>query len=88
TGQVVLVAVPWEELPLKPVDWMAREISFKASWGSLPGDWHRAMDLMSSGRLTVKPLIGDVEAIPLEGMQEAFEGLTKPSNELQLVVRP
>ena len=88
TGQVVLVAVPWEELPLRPVDWMAREISFKASWGSLPGDWHRAIRLMVSGKLNVKPLIGDVESIPLEGMQEAFEGLTKPSNQLQVVVRP
>jgi len=88
TGQVILVAVPWEVLPLRPVDWMAREISFKASWGSLPGDWHRAIGLMASGKLTVKPLIGDVESIPLEGMQEAFEGLTKPSNQLQVVVRP
>jgi (R,R)-butanediol dehydrogenase/meso-butanediol dehydrogenase/diacetyl reductase len=87
-GQVVLVAVPWEELPLRPVDWMAREISFKASWGSLPGDWHRAIRLMASGKLTVKPMIGDVESIPLEGMQEAFEGLIKPSNQLQIVVRP
>ena len=88
TGQVVLVAVPWEELPLRPVDWMAREISFKSSWGSLPADWHRALGLMSSGKLTVKPLISEVGYIPLEGMQEAFEGLTKPSNQLQLVVRP
>ncbi len=87
-GQVVLVAVPWEELPLRPVDWMARETSFKASWGSLPGDWHRALKLMSSGKLTVKPLISEVGYIPLEGMQEAFEGLTKPSSQLQLVVRP
>ncbi|MDA1258976.1 MAG: zinc-binding dehydrogenase [Chloroflexi bacterium] len=88
SGQVVLVAVPWEELPLRPVDWMARETSFKASWGSLPGDWHRAMGLMASGKLTVKPLISEVGYIPLEGMQEAFEGLVKPSTQLQLVVRP
>jgi len=88
SGQVVLVAVPWEELPLKPVDWMAREINFKASWGSVPEDWHRAMRLMSSGNLTVKPLIGHMEAIPLEGIQEAFEGLANPTTELQMVVRP
>ena len=86
-GQVVLVAVPWEELPLRPVDWMARETSFKASWGSLPADWHRALGLMASGKLTVKPLISEVGYIPLEGMQEAFEGLTKPSTQLQVVVR-
>lgn len=88
SGQVVLVAVPWEPLPLLPVDWMAREIHFHSSWGSVPGDWKIALDLMASGKIAVKPLLSEASFVPLEGIQKAFQELMKPSNQLQMVVRP
>jgi 2-desacetyl-2-hydroxyethyl bacteriochlorophyllide A dehydrogenase len=88
SGQVVLVAVPWEPLPLLPVDWMAREIHFHSSWGSAPGDWKIALELMSTGKIDVKPLLSEASFIPLEGIQKAFQELMKPSNQLQMVVRP
>jgi threonine dehydrogenase-like Zn-dependent dehydrogenase len=87
-GQVVLVAVPWEPLPLLPVDWMAREIRFHSSWGSLPGDWKIALDLMASGKVSVKHLLSETSYVPLEGVQKAFQELMKPSSQLQMVVRP
>ena len=71
-GQVVLVAVPWEPMPLNPVDWMAREIKFQASWGSQPDDWKRSLELMRTGKVIVGPLLSEESYIPLEGIQEAF----------------
>jgi (R,R)-butanediol dehydrogenase/meso-butanediol dehydrogenase/diacetyl reductase len=87
-GQAVLVAVPWEPMPLNPVDWMAREIKFQASWGSQPDDWIRSLELMRTGKVNVKPLMSEESYIPLDGIQEAFEALTRPSTQLQMIVKP
>ncbi|MCH7663628.1 MAG: hypothetical protein IH859_07140 [Chloroflexi bacterium] len=59
-------------MPLNPVDWMAREIKFQASWGSQPADWKRSLELMRTGVVTVEPLLSEASYIPLEGIQEAF----------------
>ena len=86
-GEVVLVAVPWEAMPVLAVDWMARETEFKASWGSSPSDWHVALNMMASGKLSMAPLVSDQSYVSLEGIQAAFEALVKPSTQVQMVVR-
>lgn len=87
-GQAVLVAVPWEPLPLMPADWMAREIRFQSSWSSLPEDWRTALELVQSGKISMQPLLSEASFIPLAEIQSAFEALMKPSTQLQLVVKP
>ena len=86
-GEVVLVAVPWEEMPVLAVDWMARETEFKASWGSIPSDWHVALNMMESGKLSIAPLVSDESYVALEDIQAAFEALVKPSTQVQMIVR-
>ncbi|NQW17716.1 MAG: zinc-binding dehydrogenase [Chloroflexi bacterium] len=86
-GEVVLVAVPWEEMPVRAVDWMARETEFKASWGSLPSEWPVALNMMAKGQLSMASLILEQSYVPLEGIQAAFEALVKPSSQVQMVVR-
>ncbi|MBI4220369.1 MAG: zinc-binding dehydrogenase [Chloroflexi bacterium] len=88
SGQVVLVAVPWQPMPVLPVDWMAREIRFQTSWGSAPGDWKIALELMRTGKISMKLLLSESSFIPLEGIEKAFSALMKPSTQLQVVVRP
>lgn len=85
-GQIVLVAVPWEPLPVNPVDWMGREVDFRVSFASDPEDWRIALDLLSSGRISADALMSEASFINLEDIQEAFEGLTKPSSQLQVVI--
>ena len=85
-GQVVLVALAWEETPLVPVDWMAREVGLQTSFGSEPGDWRTVLALMKAGKVDVAPLLSEESFIPLEGIQQAFESLVKPSTQLQMVV--
>ncbi|MBM3139487.1 MAG: zinc-binding dehydrogenase [Chloroflexi bacterium] len=86
-GQVVLVAVPWEPLSLEPANWMAREVDLRVSFASEPEDWHRALALMASGRISAAALISETSFIALEQIQETFEALTAPSTQLQVVIR-
>ena len=86
-GQVVLVAIVWEETPVLPPDWMAREVNLKTSFGTQPEDWRIALDLIRSGKVTMEPLVSEASFLPLDEIQGAFEALCNPSNEVQMVVR-
>ena len=86
-GQVVLVAVPWESLPLLPAEWMAREIDFRSSWGGSPADWKISLDLMASGKISTSSLLSDASIITLDEIQEHFEALMNPSTQLQTIIR-
>ncbi len=85
-GQVVLVAVPWEEMPLLPAEWMAREIDFRASWGGLPADWKTSLGLLASGKISATALMSDTGFITLDEIQPTFEALMKPTTQLQTVI--
>ena len=87
-GEVVLIALAWEPTAVLPVDWAAREVKFQASFGTAPVDWRIALDLIQSGRVQMAPMLSEAGFIPLDGIQEAFEALVKPSNQVQMVVRP
>ena len=86
-GNVILVALAWEEIPLLPVDWAGKEVTFNTTFGSEPYDWQVAMHLISTGKVNLDPLMSDADIIELEGVQNAFEALCKPSTQVQMVVR-
>ena len=86
-GQVMLVAIAWEPTPLVTPDWMAREVSLKASFGTQPEDWRVSLELMRAGLVNVEPLLGDTNFLPLDDIQGAFESLMRPSSQVQMVVR-
>lgn len=86
-GQVVLVAIIWERTPVLPPDWMAREVKLQTSFGTQPRDWRIALDLIRSGKVTMEPMTSEASYLPLEGIQDAFEALCNPSNQVQMVVR-
>ena len=77
---------PWEALPIDPVDWMGREVDFRVSFASLPEDWRIALDLLSSGRISAQALMSEASFIDLEDIQATFEGLLKPSSQLQVII--
>jgi (R,R)-butanediol dehydrogenase/meso-butanediol dehydrogenase/diacetyl reductase len=86
-GQVVLVAVPWEPVPLLPAEWMAREIDFKSSWGGLPEDWQISLDLLAGGKISAPSLMSETSIITLDEIQKTFEALMNPTTQLQTVIR-
>ncbi len=84
-GQLVVVALSWEPVDCLPVDWVAREVEIKASYGSLAGEWPMAMHFLARCRVQVQPMISRV--IPLEDIQAAFQELLKPDTDwVQAVV--
>ncbi len=85
-GQVVLVAVPWEPMPLQPADWMAREVDLRVTFGGDPSDWRAALDLLASGRISGEALLSEASFIQLDDIQATFEALTQPSSQVQVVI--
>ena len=86
-GQVVLVAIVWEETGVLPPNWMGREVNLHTSFGSRPEDWRMSLELMQSGQVTMEPLVSEASFLPLDEIQGAFEALCNPSNQVQMVVR-
>ena len=86
-GQVVLVALSWEHTSVLPVDWITREVKMQASFGARTEDWRIALELIRSGKVTVDPMLSEAGFIPVEGIQQAFEALIKPTVQLQMVVK-
>jgi threonine dehydrogenase-like Zn-dependent dehydrogenase len=83
----VLVAVPWEPMPLLPAEWMAREVDFRSSWAALPIDWRISLDLMRQGKISTEALMSGTSFIELDEIQPTFEALLKPTTQLQVVIR-
>jgi len=88
SGQVVVVSLAWENVPILTVEWVGREVEMKAAYGSTPEDWRISLDLMAAGKVRVAPMTGPDSRVPLDGIQEAFEGLLKPDAQVQLLVVP
>ena len=86
-GEVVLVAVPWEPLPLKSADWMAREVDIRTTFASDPEDWRIALALLAGGKISGQALMSETNLIELDDIQPTFEGLMQPSSQLQVVIR-
>jgi threonine dehydrogenase-like Zn-dependent dehydrogenase len=86
-GQVMLVAVPWESLPVLPANWQAREVGMQTSFGARWQDFRTAIDLIRTGRITIGPMVSQAGFIPLDDIQQAFESLTRPTTQLQVVVQ-
>ena len=87
-GEVVLIALAWEPTAVLPVDWAAREIKFRASFGTLPEDWAIALELIKAGKVQMAPMLAGTDFVPLEGIQDAFNALIQPTTQVQLVVQP
>ena len=87
-GQVMLVAVAWEETPLLPVDWMSREVSIQSTWGARDQDWQIALELFRTGKVVVGPMLTESSFIAMVDIQDAFESLFRPTTQLQMVVMP
>jgi (R,R)-butanediol dehydrogenase/meso-butanediol dehydrogenase/diacetyl reductase len=84
-GQVVIVSLSWEPVYCLPVDWVAREVEIKTSYGTLAGEWPMAMGLLERGKVQVQPMISKL--IALDDIQTAFQELLRPdTNWIQAVV--
>ena len=58
-GNVMLVALAWEDIPLLPVDWAGKEIQLNTTFGSDPYDFKVAVDLIASKKFVLDPLLSE-----------------------------
>ena len=83
-GQVVVVALAWELVDCLPVEWVGREVELKSCYAHLNSEWPISMGLLARGEVQTKPLISKV--IGLEQLDETFQELLNPENQLVQVV--
>ncbi len=87
-GQVNLISMAWEPVPVLTVEWIGREVELKASYGSTPEDWQIVLDLMSRGKIDHRPMISEASFIGFDDIQQSFERLMTPDHQIQLVLSP
>jgi threonine dehydrogenase-like Zn-dependent dehydrogenase len=83
-GQVVVVALAWEPVDCLPVEWVGREVELKSCYAHLNSEWPISMGLLARGEVQTAPLISKV--IELERLDETFQELLNPGNEMVQVV--
>jgi len=87
-GQLLVVSMAWEDVDLRTVDWIGREVEMKAAYGSEPIDWRTGLALMKRGQLSEKSMVTDQSFIGWDEMQGSMERLMKPDQHVQLVLVP
>lgn len=87
-GQLLVVSMAWEDVDLRTVDWIGREVEMKASYGAEPIDWQTGLNLMQRGQLSEKSMVTDDSFIGWDEMQSSMERLMKPDEHVQLVLVP
>jgi (R,R)-butanediol dehydrogenase/meso-butanediol dehydrogenase/diacetyl reductase len=85
-GQLLVVSMAWEDVDLRTVDWIGREVEMKAAYGSQPIDWRTVLSLMERGQLSEKSMVTDESFIGFDEMQVSMERLMKPDEHVQLVL--
>ena len=83
-GRVIVQALAWGQVDCVPVEWVGREIEMKASYGTFANEWQIAMQLLEDKKIQTKPSISKI--IRLDDIQEMFQELLKPNNDLVQVV--
>ena len=87
-GQVVVVSMAWEEVPLLTVEWVGREVEMKASYGSTPEDWQIVLDMMARGKVVSGPMVTKGSFIGFDDIQATLTRLMTPGGEVQMVLAP
>ncbi len=82
-GKVVLVGLTIRPVQIMPLVWFAKAVHYQVPSG---GAGSQALDLLEQGRLNTKPMI--THRVPLADIQQAFEGLLKPSDQIKILVYP
>ncbi len=87
-GRVIIVALCWESTAVVPVDWIARDLEMTTVLGYGPEDWQVGFDLIRTGRVRPQAMLTEESVIPLEGIQEAFDSLLRPTTQIKMVIKP
>ncbi len=83
-GQVMLISLAWEPVNFLPVEWVGREVELKSCYAHLNSEWLISMALLKEKKVQMEPIISKV--VKLDHIEEAFQELLDPGNQLVQVV--
>jgi len=83
-GQVVVVALAWEPVDCLPVEWVGREVELKSCYAHLNSEWRSPWGSSRAERF--RPNRSSSKVIGLEQLDETFQELLNPENQLVQVV--
>ncbi len=87
-GEVTIISMAWEDVPLLTVEWIGREVEMKASYGSTPDDWQIVLNLMERGKIDSGPMVDQNSFIGFDEMQATLTRLMTPQGDIQSVLVP
>ncbi|MDP2928492.1 MAG: alcohol dehydrogenase catalytic domain-containing protein [Candidatus Omnitrophota bacterium] len=85
-GTILLFAIPDKNIEIPTVDMWRREITVTSSYGAAGDDLARALELISSGKLNMNPLI--THRLPLQKIQEGFRLVAEAKESLKVILEP
>jgi len=83
-GTILLFAIPDKNIEIPTVDIWRNEITVTSSYGAAGDDLARALELISSGKLDMKPLI--THRLPFQKIQEGFRLVAQAKESLKVVL--
>lgn len=85
-GQVVVLGVCQQPDTIRPLLGIAKELTIQFVLAYTPADFDAVIELLSAGRIDVRPLI--TEVVDLAGLPAAFEALRVPSQKCKVLLEP
>jgi len=85
-GTILLFAIPSDDIEIPILDFWRNEISVVSSYGAAPVDLKEALDLISEGKIDVKPSI--THKFPLKDIQKGFDLIVEAKESLKVVLEP
>jgi L-iditol 2-dehydrogenase len=83
-GTILLFAIPDKNIEIPTVDMWRNEITVTSSYGASGEDLARALEIISSGKLDMKPLI--THKLPFQKIQEGFRLVARAKESLKVVL--
>ena len=85
-GTILLFAIPDKNIEIPTVDVWRNEITVTSSYGAAGDDLAEALELISSGKLDMNPLI--THRLPLQKIQEGFRLVAEAKESLKVILEP
>jgi L-iditol 2-dehydrogenase len=87
SGLIVMVGVPTQDVPIKPMELLLSERCLKGCYIYRHGNFIEALDLLTTGRIRVQPLISRV--FDLNSIDRAFAFFDNRANEaIKVLIKP
>ena len=83
-GSVVLMGVCLEDVSVRPIGWMLKELTIRSSIGCSAADQRTALDLVSTGAVDPLPLV--TRRIGIDDVPDAIPAIAAGADEIKVVV--